>query len=284
MQGKKIIIFSIIIVAVIIGIIAFNGNKKTNEVIETKVSEVPIITNANVVMATKEFINTDIPNEIIQEDTKEIAEPIIEEIMEEQIEKQMEDVSVSQEIEVIEKEPIKEKIEVTKDNKSETQKKLPVNIEITEQEQKETEEFDKNEEIQQEELKISEETNENNEMNVENKIEETIEQEKEEIKSIYDYPFDVQAIKQELIAYGESMGLKHITIDEDRIITPQNSSWACPIRARKDFDGKYLERALKDMVKSTPNLVVAYGGSPIEYFTIYAEENQNGEIIFYFLH
>lgn len=51
-----------------------------------------------------------------------------------------------------------------------------------------------------------------------------------ESKSIYDYEFNVSAIRQELITSGLEMGL-----EEDDSLTPYSSSWANPITASKDF-------------------------------------------------
>lgn len=75
-------------------------------------------------------------------------------------------------------------------------------------------------------------------------------------KSIYDYEFDVEAIRQELLGIGTGMGL---TIDSS--LTPDTASWGNPVTASKDFQGTSLERSLKDYVRSMPGLITAYGGS-----------------------
>ena len=98
-------------------------------------------------------------------------------------------------------------------------------------------------------------------------------------KSIYDYEFDVEAIRQELLGIGTGMGL---TIDSS--LTPDSASWGNPVTASKDFQGTSLERSLKDYVRSMPDLITAYGGSPIQYFTIYAENLGGGSYRFYFLY
>lgn len=98
-------------------------------------------------------------------------------------------------------------------------------------------------------------------------------------KSIYDYEFDVEAIRQELLGIGTGMGL---TIDSS--LTPDTASWGNPVTASKDFQGTSLERSLKDYVRSMPGLITAYGGSPIQYFTIYAENLGGGSYRFYFLY
>ena len=101
----------------------------------------------------------------------------------------------------------------------------------------------------------------------------------EAVKSIYDYEFDVSSIRQELIAIGTEMGL-----EVDSSLTPSDSSWGNPMIASKDFQGKNLERALKDYVRSMPELITVYGGEAIHYFNIYAEPIGDGGYRFYFLY
>ncbi len=98
-------------------------------------------------------------------------------------------------------------------------------------------------------------------------------------KSIYDYEFDIDAICAELIAVGEGMGLTH-----SGDLTPENASWATPVTASADFQGENLKRRLKDYVQSMPELITAYGGNPIQYFTIYAEPLGGGSYRIYFLY
>ena len=98
-------------------------------------------------------------------------------------------------------------------------------------------------------------------------------------KSIYDYEFDIDAIRAELIAVGEGMGLTH-----SGDLTPDTASWSTPVTASADFQGANLERRLKDYVRSMPGLITAYGGNQIEYFTIYAEPLGGGSYRFYFLY
>ena len=103
-------------------------------------------------------------------------------------------------------------------------------------------------------------------------------------KSIYDYEFDIEAIRQELIALGEGMGLCHITTDDGREVTPENASWATPVTASESFQGANLERKLKDYVQSMPGIITAYGGNGITCFTIYAEPLGGGSYRIYFLY
>lgn len=100
-----------------------------------------------------------------------------------------------------------------------------------------------------------------------------------ETKSIYDYEFDVEAIRQELIAVGTGMGLTH-TGD----MTPDAASWSNPVTASQSFQGSGLERSLKDYVRSMPDIITMYGGTTIQYFTIYVEPLGGGSCRFYFLY
>lgn len=102
-------------------------------------------------------------------------------------------------------------------------------------------------------------------------------------KSIYDYEFDVEAIRAELIAIGQDKGLTHITTDDGNVCTPDNSSWALPITASQSFQGDSLKRALQDYVSSMPDLIQMTGGN-IHYFTIYVEPAGNDSYTFYFLY
>ncbi len=103
-------------------------------------------------------------------------------------------------------------------------------------------------------------------------------------KSIYDYEFDVEAIRAELISLGESMGLTHITSDDGIVCTPDTCSWASPITASQSLQGENLKRALQSYVSSMPSIVTSYGGSAISYFTIYVQDNGGGSYTFYFLY
>ena len=73
-------------------------------------------------------------------------------------------------------------------------------------------------------------------------------------------------------------------LEVDSSLTPSGSSWGNPMIASKDFQGKNFERALKDYVRSMPELITAYGGEAIRYFNIYAEPIGDGGYRFYFLY
>lgn len=102
-------------------------------------------------------------------------------------------------------------------------------------------------------------------------------------KSIYDPPFDIEQIQTELIAAGESMGMRHRTVYRDgTVITPDNSSWELPIFANASFSGNALRRSLYDYVTSYGEYEL-YGSEPITDFTIYVKQTPDG-YEFYFLH
>lgn len=103
------------------------------------------------------------------------------------------------------------------------------------------------------------------------------------VKTPYDSPFDIEQIKTELIALGESMGMTHRTAYKDgTVITPDNSSWELPITASSSFCGEMLKRSLQDYVLSYAEYHL-YGGEPITHFTIYILPLSDGYEI-YFLH
>ena len=102
-------------------------------------------------------------------------------------------------------------------------------------------------------------------------------------KSPYDMPIDIEAIKNELITLGESMGMTYRTAYKDgTVITPDNSSWELPITANSSFCGEMLKRSLRDYVLSYAEYHL-YGSEPITHFTIYVHPLSDGYEI-YFLH
>ena len=111
----------------------------------------------------------------------------------------------------------------------------------------------------------------------------TVEPIPEPVKTPYDAPFDIEQIKAELIALGESMGMTHrIAYKDGEVITPDNSSWELPITANSSFCGGMLKRSLHDYVLSYAEYHL-YGGEPITHFTIYVLPLSDGYEI-YFLH
>ena len=63
-----------------------------------------------------------------------------------------------------------------------------------------------------------------------------------------------------------------------------NASWATPVTVSESFQGERLKRKLTDYVQSMPDIITAYGGAPIEYFTIYIEPLGSGSYRIYFLY
>lgn len=89
-------------------------------------------------------------------------------------------------------------------------------------------------------------------------------------KSIYEYPYDIEAIRADLIAYGESLGYIHDTTKPDGTpITPDNSSWAPPQYGGAGMQSTILEKNLKERIESYPKKMCE--GDPSIGFTIYIE-------------
>lgn len=97
-------------------------------------------------------------------------------------------------------------------------------------------------------------------------------------KTCYDYPFDTEAIRGELIGIGQGAGLAHVEKTLD------NSSWAAPVTASEGFQGEALKRSLVDYVSSMPAMAEMYGGNPLTEFCIYVEDAGGGSYTFYFLY
>jgi len=98
-------------------------------------------------------------------------------------------------------------------------------------------------------------------------------------KSIYDYPFDLEAIRTELVAIGTAQGLTNETSK-----TPDSASWSAPITGSESFQGNALKRALVDYVSSMPEIIVLYGGEPITEFCVYIADNGDGSYTFFYLY
>ena len=100
----------------------------------------------------------------------------------------------------------------------------------------------------------------------------------------YAYPFDIEAIKQDLIAYGESLGMKHHTVIEERYydategkwveagtpITPENSSWAIPSVISREWKADKVKKELFEYLEYDFNKY------HMTSFTIYAEPLADG--------
>ena len=100
----------------------------------------------------------------------------------------------------------------------------------------------------------------------------------------YAYPFDIEAIKQDLIKYGESLGMKHHTVIEERYydategkwveagtpITPENSSWAIPSVISREWKADKVKKELFEYLEYDFNKY------HMTSFTIYTEPLADG--------
>lgn len=121
-------------------------------------------------------------------------------------------------------------------------------------------------------------------------VQEPTKPEPPEEKDPYAYPFDIEKIKADLIEYGESLGMKHITeweydtFDENgniihvkEQITPENSSWAIPSAISKDWSADEVKRELFDYLKYD------YEKYHMTSFTIYVKPLSDGAYQIYVL-
>lgn len=96
----------------------------------------------------------------------------------------------------------------------------------------------------------------------------------------YVYPFNVAAIKADLIAYGEGLGMTHITHHPDGTIrTPDNCSWWNPYPLTSNCkDPAQTRRQLQERVKFDMDDL------GLVNFTIYIEAGPNGQYNVYMMH
>ena len=92
----------------------------------------------------------------------------------------------------------------------------------------------------------------------------------------YAYPFDIEAIKQDLIEYGESLGMKHRTHYSDGTeVTPNNGSYELPTYLSKDSTAWIIKKNLREQLDYHHNVYKA------EFFTIYIRSHGNSEYQIY---
>ena len=106
-------------------------------------------------------------------------------------------------------------------------------------------------------------------------------------KSIYDFPFDIEQIKAEMVQIGvNEMGWRYRThYNDGRAITPDNSSWSETVIANQNIQGERLKKQLYElMTLFTDEFRESYGGDPITAFSIYVEPLENGAYVFYLLY
>ena len=96
-------------------------------------------------------------------------------------------------------------------------------------------------------------------------------------KSAYDYPFDINVIRSDCIAIGESMGY---TLNTS--LTPQNATWWNPVVASESNQGDTLRTFLEQYTQfHTISNLGAYGLDEITEFNICCEANGNGYTIYF---
>ena len=105
-------------------------------------------------------------------------------------------------------------------------------------------------------------------------------------KSLYECPFNLEAIRNDLIKIGvQEMGLEYRTRNGlGNLMTKDNSNHALPRTGNQQFQGERLEKHLKNYVRAhTDEFMIDTGGKPIKYFNIYIEGNSTSFTL-YFLH
>ena len=95
-------------------------------------------------------------------------------------------------------------------------------------------------------------------------------------KDPYAYPFDIEAIKKDLIEYGKKLGMKHRTHYSDGSeVTPENGSYELPTYLSKDSTTWIIKKALYEQLDYHYNVYKA------EVFTIYIKSYGNSEYQIY---
>ncbi len=98
-------------------------------------------------------------------------------------------------------------------------------------------------------------------------------------KTAYDYEFDINAIRSDCIAIGQSMGY---TLNTS--LSPQNATWWNPITASESNQGCGLRSRLEQYIRfHTVENLSAYGLDEITEFNIYCESIDGGSYAIYFV-
>ena len=98
-------------------------------------------------------------------------------------------------------------------------------------------------------------------------------------KTAYDYEFDINAIRADCIAIGQSMGY---TLNTS--LNPQNATWWNPVTASESNQGSTLRSALEQYIRfHTVENLSAYGLDEITEFNIYCESIGGGSYAIYFV-
>lgn len=98
-------------------------------------------------------------------------------------------------------------------------------------------------------------------------------------KTAYDYEFDINAIRADCIAIGQSMGY---TLNTS--LTPQNATWWNPVTASESNQGSALRSGLEQYIRfHTVSNLSAYGLDEITEFNIFCESRGGGAYARYFV-
>ena len=98
-------------------------------------------------------------------------------------------------------------------------------------------------------------------------------------KTAYDYEFDIDAIRADCIAIGQSMGY---TLNTS--LTPQNATWWNPLTASESNQGSALRSGLEQYIRfHTVSNLSAYGLDEITEFNICCESRGGGAYAIYFV-
>ena len=98
-------------------------------------------------------------------------------------------------------------------------------------------------------------------------------------KTAYDYEFDINTIRSDCIAIGQSMGY---TLNTS--LTPQNATWWNPVTASESNQGSSLRSALEQYIRfHTVANLSAYGIDEITEFNICCESRGGGSYAIYFV-
>lgn len=98
-------------------------------------------------------------------------------------------------------------------------------------------------------------------------------------KTAYDYEFDINVIRADCIAIGQSMGY---TLNAS--LNPQNATWWNPVTASESNQGSALKSRLDQYIRfHTVDNLSAYGLDEITEFNIYCESMGGGAYAIYFV-
>lgn len=101
-------------------------------------------------------------------------------------------------------------------------------------------------------------------------------------KTAYDYEFDINQIRNDLITLAKGYGLAL-----DKSLDPKNASWANPVFATENTQGDLLKRLLNESVQyhADKDFRASMGLSDLglTIFNVYCESLGNGEYRIYFL-